>query len=178
MTTSFPRRLACGAVAALLALGCASAHAQAVAPHPAPAKPPIPKNIAYYVDGKKVSQTDMASLQPDAIKSIDVVKSPADREKLGLSRETEGAVLITTQANANTPDVVAFNQRFPVQPATPAQNRAITAIQLYLRQQYPAAKVETVSQVPNKENRYQATYEENGKRWQLFFDGDGNVVPQ
>lgn len=170
-------RLAGGASAALLVLGCSVAHAQA-GPQPAPARQPAPQNVAYYVDGQPTSQVEMSKIAPDDIQSIDVLKGAQARQQLGLAAREEGAVLITTKAGASSPAVMAFNQRFPKTPATPAQTAAVAAAQAYIRQHYPAAKVEFVAPAKTKADRYTAVYEENGQRKQLLFDGQGHVVAQ
>lgn len=178
---SFPvfvtRPLACVAFAALLALGHSAAHAQA-GPKPAPARHSIPQDIAYYVDGKPATPAEANKLKGDDIQSMDVVKEPSVTRQLGLTPEKKGVVLITTKANANSPEVLAFNQRFPLTPASPAQNAAVAAVQTYMQQRYPAAKVEAIFPVKDKADRYTAVYEENGQRLQLLFDGKGNPVAE
>lgn len=178
--TTFPtfvtRPLACGAFAILLALGAATAHAQ-VQPKPAPPMRPAPKNVAYYVDGKKMSSSEMAAIKGDDILSMDVIKDKAQQQSLGES-QADGVVLVTTKANANSPAVQVFNKRFPTQPATPAQNAAVAAATAYVAQHYPASKLEMVFPVKGQANRYNATFTNNGQRVYLLFDGQGNPVEQ
>lgn len=176
--TTFPsfvaRPLACGAFSALLALGCATAHAQVV-PKPAPPMGPAPKNVSYYVDGKKMSSSEMAAIKGDDILSMDVIKDKAQQQSLGES-QAEGVVLVTTKTNASSPDVLAFNKRFPLTPGTPAQSTAMAAAQAYVTQHYPAAKLEAVFPVKNKTDRYNVTFTNEGQRVYLLFDGQGQPV--
>jgi hypothetical protein len=180
--TSFPtaitRRLAGGAFAALLALGAATAHAQIV-PKPAPPRPrqELPKDIAYYVDGKSVTEATVKQLKPDDIQAVNVLKG-AQAQPLNLSSKQTGAVLVTTKAGANSPEVTAFNQRFPMTPATPEQEAAVAAVQSYIKQHYPAVKLESIFPAKGQTDRYTAIFEESGKRLQLLFDGKGNPVEQ
>lgn len=177
---SFPafvtRPLAGGALALLLALGAATAHAQ-VTPRPAPAPPQhdLPKDIAYFVDGKPASQAAIKQLKPDDIQAMNVLKG-AQAQSLGLSGQQKGAVLITTKAGANSPETLAFNQRFPTRAASPEQQAAIAAAQAYVTQHYPAAKLEFVGPEKNQTDRYNATFTNEGQRVYLLFDGKGNPV--
>jgi len=177
---SFPtfiaRPLACGAFTLLLALEAATAHAQMV-PKPAPAQPSheLPKDIAYFVDGKPTSLEAIQQLKPDDIQAMNVLKG-ARAHSLGLSSQQQGAILITTKAGANSPEVAAFNQRFPTKAAAPEQQAAIAAAQAYVAQHYPAAKIEFVGLEKGQTDRYNATFTNEGQRLQLLFDGKGNPV--
>ena len=177
---SFPafatRSLIQGAFIALLALGAATAHAQVV-PKPAPpqVRHELPKDIAYYVDGKSATEATVKQLKPDDIQAVNVLKG-AQAQPLNLSSKQTGALLITTKAGASSPEVMAFNQRFPMTPATPEQEAAVAAVQSYIKQHYPAAKLETIMPTKGQADRYTAVYEENGKRLQLLFDDKGNPV--
>lgn len=162
--------------AALLALGCATAHAQVV-PKPAPPTGPAPKSVSYYVDGKKTSPSEMAAIKGDDILSMDVIKDKAQQQSLGES-EADGVALITTKSGANSPEVQAFNRRFPLTPATPAQGAAIAAAQAYVAQHYPAAKLESAFPAKGKTDRYQVFFTNNGQRVYLLFDGQGQPVAQ
>ena len=172
------RPLVQGAFIALLALGAATAHAQVV-PKPAPPQPrqELPKDIAYYIDGKLATEATMKGIKPDDIQAINVLKG-AQAQSLGLSGQQEGAVLVTTKAGANSPETQAFNQRFPTKAATPAQDAAMTAVRSYVQQHYPAAKLESIFQAKGQTDRYTAIFEDSGKRLQLLFDGKGNPVEQ
>ncbi|NML66922.1 hypothetical protein HHL22_17080 [Hymenobacter sp. RP-2-7] len=171
-----PRLLTRSAFTALLVLGYAAAHAQ-IMPQPAPPMGPAPTNVSYYVDGKKISPLEMAAIKSDDILSMDVIKDKAEQRSLG-EAQAEGVVLITTKAHASLPAVQAFNKRFPVQPGIPAQNEAAAAAQAYLKQHYPAAKLESILSVKGKTDRYNATFTNEGQRLQLLFDGKGNPVEQ
>jgi len=178
--TIFPtfvtRPLAGGAFAVLLALGATTAQAQ-VQPKPAPPMGPAPKNVSYYVDGKKISSSDLKNIKGDDILSMDVIKDKAQQQSLGES-QADGVVLVTTKANANAPTVQVFNKRFPTQPASPEQNAAVAAATAYVAQHYPTSKLEMVFPVKDQPNRYNATFTNNGQRVYLLFDGKGQPVEQ
>ena len=181
-STSTARRLGHYLLAAplLLALSYSQAHAQ-VAPTPAPAQQPLPKNMAYYVDGQKSDSDALAKITPSDIGSINIIKGAAQQQLFG-SASSDGTMLLTTKANEHSPAVLAFNNRInavkPLTPATPAQNATVAAIQAYLTKTYPSAKLSLVGPVRNKADRYQAIFEDGGKRLQLFFDGQGQPVQQ
>ena len=170
------RYLLAAPLALALTLSGLAAHAQ-VAPTPAPAMKPIPPDAVYYVDGKQVSQAEMAKLDPQAIASINVVKGEKQQQAFGRSTAA-GALLITTKANADTPAVRAFNEQFPTTGATPAQTAAVTAVQAYMRKTYPAAKVEMVGPDKVRADHYRAFFEQNGQRLQLLFDANGQPVKE
>ncbi|MGI4833728.1 MAG: hypothetical protein ACRYFK_09730 [Janthinobacterium lividum] len=174
--TLLARPLTRGAFSILLALGAATAHAQVV-PKPAPPRGPAPKNVSYYVDGKKISPSEMAAMKDDDILSVDVIKDKTQQQSLHES-QANGVVLITTKANASSPAVLAFDKRFPKQPASPAQNAAVAAATAYVAQHYPTAKLEMVFPVKDKTDRYNATFINNGQRVYLLFDGQGQPVEQ
>jgi hypothetical protein len=176
------RYLLAAPLAMLLALGYSGAHAQVV-PTPAPAKKTLANDGVYYVDGKLSSKEGLAQLDPNSIRSIDVLKNPSQRQALGLnSTSSDGVILITTKGNENSAEVQAFNNRIhrvvPLVVPTPAQESAVTAIKAYMAKNYPTAKLEMVGPASGQADRYQSIFEQGGKRLQLFFDGQGQPVKQ
>lgn len=159
-----------------LALGYSSAQAQVV-PTPAPAQKAATGKPTYYVDGKVAANDAISKINPDEIASITVLKDAAQLQTLG-PIAAGGAVLITTKTNANSPDVLVFNKRFPVTPATPEQNVALAAVQAYMAKNYPKAELSMVGPARGQANRYQAIFTDGGKRQQLLFDGQGRPVAQ
>jgi hypothetical protein len=164
-----------------LALGCASAaHAQVV-PTPAPAEKPIPQNVAYYIDGQKADKDVLGKLNPQDISSINVIKGPKQQQIFGTA-SADGTLVVTTKANAGSPAVLALGKRIEaVQPtvgATPEQAAGIAAAQAYLAKTYPTAKLQMVGPAKDKPGRYHAIFVQDGKRLQLFFDGQGNPVQE
>jgi hypothetical protein len=163
-----------------LLLGYSGAQAQVV-PTPAPAHKPLPTNAAYYIDGQKSSAEALAKIAPKTISYMNVIKGDAQQQLFG-SASPDGTVVITTKANENSPEVLAFNGRInavkPLKPATPEQNAAVAAVQAYMAKTYPSAKLEMIGPARDKADRYQAIFTDGGKRLQLFFDGQGQPVPQ
>ena len=162
-----------------LALGYSSAHAQVV-PTPAPAEKPMPQNLTYYLDGQKADQTAVAMVKPDDISYIQMLKSAQQQQIFGTST-ADGAAVFTTKANVNSPAVLALNKRIsevaPLVPATPEQNAGMEAAKAYIARKYPNAKLQAVG--PAKQpGRFFTTFEQDGKRLQLFFDGQGNPVKE
>ena len=165
-----------------LALGYSSAHAQVV-PTPAPAEKlvPIPQNIVYYLDGQKADKSvlDKNKLDPEQISYVNVLKTEQQQKIFGTS-SADGAVVVTTKANANSPAVLALAKRIeavvPMVKATPEQTAGIAAAQAYIAKTYPTAKLQIVGLVKNQPDRYHAIFVQDGKRLQLFFDGQGQPV--
>lgn len=182
MTTFFSavaRPLTRCAFVALLALGYSAARAQVV-PTPAPAEKPIPKNVTYYVDGQKADKDALGKIEPDAISSINVLKGAQEQQIFG-SSSPDGALVVTTKTNASSPAVLALRKRIeaviPTVGATPEQTAGIAAAQAYLTKNYPTAKMQAVG--PAKQpGRFFAIFEQEGKRLQLLFDGQGNPVKE
>ena len=170
------RYLLAAPLALALTLSGLAAHAQ-VAPTPAPAMKPIPKDAIYYVDGQQVSREAMEKLDPKSIASIDVVKGAQQQQAFGRSTEA-GAILVTTTANADAPAVQAFNKRFPKTPATPEQTAAVAAAQAYMTKAYPDAKLQFIAPDKQRADHYRAFFEQNGQRLQLLFDANGQPVKE
>ncbi|MBO2030213.1 hypothetical protein J4D99_02325 [Siccationidurans ginsengisoli] len=165
---------------ALLALSAALAHAQ-VAPTPAPAQKPLPKNVAYYVDGQKTGSDALTKIAPSDISNINVIKG-ADQQQLFGVAPSDGTVVITTKAGESSPEVVAFNNRInavkPLVPPTAAQVAGVEAAKAYILKTYPSAKLEMVGPARDKPGYYQTFFTDGGKRLQLLFDGQGQPVKQ
>ena len=159
-----------------LALTYSAAQAQ-VAPTPAPAMKPTPKDAVYYVDGRQATEAETAKLDPKSIANIDVVKGEQQQRAFGRSTAA-GAVLITTKANADAPAVQAFNKRFPKTAATPEQTAAVAAVQAYMTKNYPEAKLQFIAPDKKIADRYRAFFEQNGQRMQLLFDASGQPVKE
>lgn len=163
-----------------LALGHSAAHAQ-VAPTPAPAAPPIPQNVTYYIDGQKADKDALGKIVPDNISSINVLKGTQQQQIFGTS-SADGTLVVTTKANVNSPAVLALRKRIeavaPTVGPTPEQSAAIAAVQAYMTKNYPTAKVQMVGPAKNQPGRYHTIFEQDGKRLQLFFDGQGNPVKE
>ena len=161
-----------------LALGYSPAQAQ-VAPTPAPAKPSLPKDVAYYLDGQPANQNVLAKVTPADIQDINVVKGAQQQQLFGTTH-AGGTVVVTTKAKADTPEVLAFTKRLhevvPLVPASPAQTAAVAAITAYMAKTYPAAKLEFISPHKEQADRYQAIFTNGGQRLQLLFNGQGQPV--
>jgi hypothetical protein len=175
------RYLLAAPLALALALGCSSAHAQVV-PTPAPARKPIPQDVVYYLDGQKADKSvlDKNKLDPEKISNMQVLKDEQQRQIFG-TNSAGGTVVITTKANVNSPAVLALNKRIeavaPMVGPTPEQAAGISAVQAYMAKNYPNAKVEIVG-LAKQPGRFFTTFEQDGKRLQLFFDGQGNPVKE
>jgi len=166
-----------GPLAAAL-LSAAPARAQ-VAPTPAPPRKAMTAHPTYYVDGKLSSEAALAKIDPKAIGYMQIIKGAQAQQLFG-NTTADGVAVITTKANANSPEVLAFNKRVgavaPLTPATPAQNAAMAAIKAYLTQTYPTAQLEMVGPAKDKPGRYQAIFTDHDQRLQLLFDEQGQPV--
>jgi hypothetical protein len=164
-----------------LALGYSSAHAQVV-PTPAPAEKPLPQDAVYYLDGQKVDKSvlDKNTLDPEKISYINVLEKEQQQQIFGTS-SADGAIVVTTKANANSPAALALAKRInavsPMIGPTPEQTAGMAAAKAYMTKNYPNAKVQAVG--PTKQSgRYHVLFEQDGKHLQLFFDGQGNPVKE
>lgn len=181
-TRQLGRYLLAAPLIMLLALGYSSAQAQ-VTPTllPAEAKKPLLTTAEYYLDGEKIGPDVLTKLNPEEISYINIIKG-AEQQQLFGSTAPDGTVVVTTKAKANTPAVLAFNQRInavkPLTPASPEQEAAMQAIKGYLSKNYPNAKLSILGPAREKPGRYQAVFTEAGQRMQLLFDGDGQPVKQ
>jgi hypothetical protein len=178
-TRQLGRYLLAAPLVMALALGYSSAHAQVV-PTPAPAEKPIPKNVTYYIDGQKSDTDILAKINPKDISYINVLKGSQQQQIFG-SSSADGAIVVTTKANANSPAVVALAKRIeavaPMIGPTPEQTAGMAAAKAYMTKNYPNAKVQAVG--PTKQSgRYHVLFEQDGKHLQLFFDGQGNPVKE
>jgi hypothetical protein len=172
------RHLLAAPLVMALALGYSSAHAQ-VAPTPAPAEKPEPKNVTYYIDGQKSDRATLDKINPDDIGSISIIKMPQQQQIFGTTN-IDGTAVITTKANSSAPAVLALDKRIravlPLVPATPEQNAGVAAAKAYIAKNYPNAKLQMVGPAKGQPGRYQTIFEEGGKRLQLLFDGNGQPV--
>ncbi|GAB3635148.1 hypothetical protein GCM10027422_07380 [Hymenobacter arcticus] len=175
-TRQLGRYLLAAPLVLALALCYSAAHAQ-VAPTPVSAQKQSLSKATYYVDGEVTTSDALSKISPDHIASVSVVKDAKRLQALGLGQASaEGAVLITTKANANAPAVLAFNEQFPVQAATAAQQAGLAATTAYVTKTYPNAKLESVLIDGSKPGRYQAVFTDGGQRQQLLFDEQGQPV--
>jgi hypothetical protein len=179
-TRQLGRYLLAAPLVMALALGYSAAHAQVV-PTPAPAEKPISKNVTYYIDGQKANSDVLGKINPKDISYMNVIKSAQQQQIFG-SSSPDGAVVIATKANANSPAVVALAKRIEaVQPMvgpTSEQLAGMAAAKAYIAKNYPTAKMQMVGPANNKPGRYHAIFVQDGKRLQLFFDGQGNPVQE
>jgi len=165
-----------------LALGYSAAHAQ-VAPTPAPAEKPIPQDVVYYLDGQKADKTmlDKTKLDPEKIGTMQILKGEQQQQIFG-TNSAGGTIVVTTIANANSPAVLALNKRIaavaPMVGPTPEQSAGMEAVKAYMTKNYPTAKLQMVGPAKNQPGRYHTIFEQDGKRLQLFFDGQGNPVKE
>jgi len=175
------RRWLALSTALLLGLGSFAAQAQ-VAPTPAPAEKPAPMtDVDVYLDGRKATQAELTSIQPDAISYMQVLKAPQQQQIFGTST-AGGVVVVTTKANANLPAVLDLNKRIgkvaPLRPASPEQTAAIAAMKAYMAKNYPSAKLQILGPAKDQPGRYQTIFTDGDQRLQLFFDGQGNPVKE
>jgi hypothetical protein len=178
-TRHLGRHLLAASLVLALALGYSPVHAQVV-PTPAPAPKPLTANATYYVDGQKTDKDALAKINPDDISSINVLKGEKQQKIFGTS-STDGAIVVTTKANASSPTVLALAKRIeavaPTVGPTPEQTAGMAAVQAYMAKNYPDAKIQAVG-LTKQPGRYHAIFEQDGKRLQLFFDGQGNPVKE
>ncbi|RZK44787.1 MAG: hypothetical protein EOO59_21595, partial [Hymenobacter sp.] len=179
-TRQLGRYLLAAPLVLALALGYSAAHAQVV-PTPAPAEKPIPQDVVYYIDGQKSDKESLSKIKPDDISAINVIKGPEQQQIFGAA-SADGTLVVTTKANVSSPAVRALGKRIEaVQPmvgATPEQAAGVAAAQAYLAKTYPTAKVQMVGPAKDKPGRYHAVFVQEGKRLQLFFDGQGHPVQE
>ncbi|MEJ7659614.1 MAG: hypothetical protein WKG07_08300 [Hymenobacter sp.] len=108
--------------------------------------PDIPDNALYYLDGKLSDKQVMDKIPPSTIFNIDIIKDePAKIKQISGNTTATSAVIITTEANANLPAVLALVEKGDLGSGythTPAQVNALTPKALaYITQHYPDARL-------------------------------------
>lgn len=107
----------------------------------------------YYLDGQAVTEAQFKALKPSDIAQIQIIKGEQARQMAG-DKGSSGIVVITTEANKNTPAVLAFNQRVqriaPLQKGTgsAAPNTAFPTDALYYLDGQPSTEAAITSLDP------------------------------
>ncbi|WBA41023.1 M56 family metallopeptidase [Hymenobacter canadensis] len=67
----------------------------------------------YFVDGKRVAESELSKLDPKAIESMNVLKGEAAVKAFG-AEAADGAILVITKQNKNSAEVKAFMQQYSI----------------------------------------------------------------
>ncbi|MFD2718938.1 M56 family metallopeptidase [Hymenobacter monticola] len=150
------------------------------------ALPPV-----FYVDGRRQAG-DISHINNDNIASMTILKGPSAQLLLG-GEAGRGVAVVTTKANQNRPDVVAFNKKFtienkrmvPVQATTsvnPADHQLPDGIKAYIAKTYPGSKLggwfisEKASEKAPHIKYYASVMASNGEKHKLFFNAAEQLV--
>lgn len=144
----------------------------------------LPANIAYYVDGQQVDKSTMDKIAPaEMVESINVLKADQAKQLLGIDAP---AMMVTTKANAHSPEVLAFNKKvFPNYNFTqePAKVNALVPKALaYITSHYPDARLGGEVTKLTEKNTGAVKYQVqliNGKRpFYVYFTPQGEFVSE
>jgi len=131
-----------------LALGYSGARAQTVTAsgQPTAVQGQFPDDALYYLDGQPSSKQVVASLPSSTKFSMDVIRDePATIKRAFGNTTATSAIIITTEANDNSPAVLALADKANLGAAyihTPAQVNALVPKALaYITQHYPDSRL-------------------------------------
>jgi hypothetical protein len=158
---------------------------QRIAPGPAKAavaSSELPANMVYYVDGQQVDKETLDRIDPATmVESVNVLKANQTQQLLGLDAP---AVLVTTKANAQSPEVLAFNQK-----AAPASNFTQEPVKVnvlvpkalsYITSHYPDARLGgEVTKLTDKETgavKYRVQLVKGRRPFDVYFSPQGDFM--
>ncbi|MVN76222.1 hypothetical protein GO988_07790 [Hymenobacter sp. HMF4947] len=147
-TRQLGRYLLAAPLVMALALGYSGARAQAVTAvvQPATFHPNIPANALYYLDGQPSSEQAVRELPASTIYNMDIIQDePAKIKQVFGNTTATSAIIVTTQANANLPAVLALVDKADLGSGyshTPVQvNVLVPKALAYITQHYPDARL-------------------------------------
>jgi hypothetical protein len=145
----------------------------------------------YYVDGRRQAG-DISHISNDNIASMTLLKNASAQRLLG-GEAGRGVAVVTTKANQNRPDVVAFNKKItaentrtePIQALTtvgPADHQLPNGVKAYITKTYPGSTIggwfvsdKASEKVPHVKY-YASITASNGEKHKLFFNADEQPV--
>ncbi|MGI4762995.1 MAG: M56 family metallopeptidase, partial [Janthinobacterium lividum] len=172
-----------------LALGYSSAQAQNATAivQPAVIHPDIPTNALYYLDGMPSSKQAVEGLPSATIFNMDIIKDePASIKRIFGNTTATSAIIVTTQANANAPAVLALVEKADLGSGythTPAQVNAVVPKALaYITQHYPDARLSgDVVEAKRKTTgavKYQVQLITGRRPFYVFFTPQGDFISE
>jgi len=175
------RYLLAAPVVVLLALGYAGARAQAA---PASTENSLMEHALCIVDGKPVTFNSLKELNPADIQSASVLKDRGLVQQLGGSATTSGVIVVTTKANAKSPEVEAFNKKYLPEyryNQEPAQvNVLVPKALAYITSHYPEARLSgVVTKLTEKTTgavKYQVQLVRGKRPFDVYFSPEGDFL--
>ncbi|RYY18625.1 MAG: hypothetical protein EOO36_07730 [Cytophagaceae bacterium] len=174
-----------------LALGYSSAQAQ---PQPVTATVPpaaiqgtFPANALYYLDGQPSTKEAVAALPPSTVFNMDIIQDePAIIKRVFGNSTATTAIIITTEANANSPAVLALIEKADLGSGythTPAAvNTLVPKALAYITQHYPDARLSgEVVEVKKKTTgavKYQVQLIKGRRPFYVFFTPQGDFLKE
>lgn len=186
-TRQLGRYLLAAPLVVALALGYSGAQAQTTTAvvQPAAIQGKFPANALYYLDGQPSSKQAVESLPPSTVFSMDVIQDePASIKRVFGNTTATSAIIITTEANANSPAVLALVDKADLGSGythTPAQVNALTPKALaYITQHYPDSRLSgEVVEVKRKTTgavKYQVQLITGRRPFYVYFTPQGDFV--
>lgn len=186
-TRQLGRYLLAAPLVMALALGYSGARAQAVTAvvQPATIQGTLPANALYYLDGQPSSKQAIESLPASTIFNMDVIQDePANIKRIFGNTTATSAVIITTEANANAPAVLALVEKADLGSGythTPVQVNALVPKALaYITQHYPDSRLGgEVVEVKRKTTgavKYQVQLVTGRRPFYVYFTPQGDFV--
>jgi hypothetical protein len=188
-TRQLGRYLLAAPLVMALALGYSSAQAQAVTAvvQPATTHFTYPDNALYYLDGQPSSKQAVTSIPSGVIFNIDVIQDePATIKRVFDNATATTAIIVTTEANANSPAVLALVEKADLGSGythTPAQvNTLVPKALAYITQHYPDARLSgEVVEVKKKTTgavKYQVQLIKGRRPFYVFFTPQGDFLKE
>ena len=190
-TRQLGRYLLAAPLVMALALGYSSAHAQAVPVtaivQPATIQGTLPANALYYLDGQPSTKEAVSALPSSTVFNMDIIQDePATIKRVFGNSTATTAIIITTEANANSPAVLALVEKADLGSGythTPAQVNALVPKALaYITQHYPDARLSgEVVEVKKKTTgavKYQVQLIKGRRPFYVFFTPQGDFLKE
>jgi len=170
-----------------LALGYSGARAQTVTAvvQPAAIQGQFPADALYYLDGQPSSKQAVESLPSSTKFSMDVIQNePTTIKRIFGNTTASSAIIITTEANDNSPAVLALAEKANLGSGylhTPVQVNALTPKALaYITQHYPdsrlSGKVVEMKRKTTGAVTYQVQLVTGRRPFDVYFTPQGDFV--
>jgi hypothetical protein len=188
-TRQLGRYLLAAPLVVALALGYSGARAQTVTAvvQPTAIQGQFPADALYYLDGQPSSKQAVESLPSSTKFSMDIIKDePANIKRVFGNTTATSAIIVTTEANDNSPAVLALADKANLGSSyihTPAQVNALVPKALaYITQHYPDSRLSgQVVEMKRKTTgavKYQVQLVTGRRPFYVYFTPQGDFVAQ
>jgi hypothetical protein len=169
-----------------LALGYSAARAQ-TSPLLASTSKAVPANLVYYLDGQQVDKELTDKVDPATMVSYISVLKPTQQQQVFGNTAEVGAIIITTKANANSPAVLALDEKIervaPRRTEKPVEvNVLVPKTLAYITNHYPDARLsgKVTEQKMNSSGavQYQVQLVKGKRPFYVYFTPEGDFLSE